>query len=192
MSPRGKLFILSGTTGAGKNSVLTLFLQQTTYTFTRVVTYTTREPRAGEVDGKDYHFVTDEKFDELIAQNFFLEWAHVHSSKYGTPQQAVMDILEHGEHVFLQIDVQGALEVKEKMPKTILIFIKAESLDIIRDRYIKRQGGIDPDFETRLASAKKELPLAEQYDYQIINKENKLSEAAAELTSIVDKEIQQA
>lgn len=187
----GKLFIVSGTTGAGKNTILKEYLNITTHTFTRVITYTTREARENEVNGVDYHFVSDAEFDDLIKQNFFLEWAHVHSNRYGTPRPRVEEILKKSENVFLQIDVQGALTIKKQKPETVLIFVKTESMDIIRKRYIKRQGALDPDFEVRLQSAEKELPLADQYNYQIINKEDKIEEAVQDLQRIVDKELMQ-
>jgi len=185
----GKIIIISGTTASGKTSVVEKYLENTNLPFARIITCTTRHKRPNEKNGKDYHFFTDEKFDQAIANDEFLEWAHVHKKRYGTPKKSVQEELAKGNNVILIIDVQGALNIKENNPEAILIFIKTENFDQIKERIISRENKIPDDLETRLESAKKELALANEYNYQIINKENKLDEAATELNEVINREL---
>lgn len=184
----GKLFIISGTTGAGKNTIVSEFLKNTDLPFAKITTYTTRPPRPGEKQGVDYHFVTEEEFDDLIKQGVFLEWARVHNHKYGSPKKDVAKALTQGKNVILIIDVQGALVVKKLMPEAVLIFITLENFSEIENRFLKRHGQKTPELKTRLESAKKELKEIKKYDYTIINYTDKLPEAVKELEKIIKKE----
>lgn len=185
----GKLFIISGTTGAGKNTVVSEYLKNSKIPFAKIITYTTRPPRKNETDSVDYHFVSENKFDELIAKNTFLEWARVHDHKYGSPQADINQALKQGKNVILIIDVQGALAIKKIMPEAVLVFITLENFEEIKKRFVKRQGQITPELKIRLESAQNELKLAKKYNYQIINFENKLSKTVAELDKIITTEI---
>jgi len=185
----GKLFIISGTTGAGKNTIVAEFLKNTKIPFAKIITYTTRPPRPGETQGVDYHFVSENEFADLIKQGVFLEWAKVHDHKYGSPKKDVLKALEQGQNVILIIDVQGALAVKKSMPEAILIFITLENFSEIEKRFLKRHGQVTPELNIRLQSAKKELEQINKYDYKIINYTDQLPEAVNNLADIINKEI---
>ncbi len=185
----GKIIIISGTTASGKTTVVQKFLEQTKLPFVKIVTSTTRKKRKGETDGIDYNFLTKKEFEKQIKEKKFLEWAQVHNNYYGTPLSSVQEELNKGNNVILIIDVQGALAVKEKLPEAILIFIKLENFEQIKERIIKRHNGIPKDLDTRLQSAKKELEVANLYNYQIINHENKIDNTVAELNDAINREI---
>ncbi len=185
----GKIIVISGTTASGKTTVVEKFLEKTTLPFAKITTNTTRKKRKGEKNGIDYNFLSDKEFDKSIANNELLEWAHVHGQRYGSPKAAVDAELASGNNVILIIDVQGALDIKDQMPEAILIFIKTENFEQISERIIKRHDGAPQDLDTRLESAKKELALADQYNYQIINKEEKIDEAVEELNEVLNREL---
>lgn len=186
---KGKLFIISGTTGAGKNTIVAKFLKNTKIPFAKIITYTTRPPRPGEKPDIDYHFVSEKKFNDLIKQGIFLEWAKVHNHKYGSPKKDILNALKQGINVILIIDVQGALAIKKSMPEAILIFITLENFSEIEKRFLKRHGQKTPELNIRLKSAQKELEQIDKYDYKIVNYANKVSDAVKNLKKIIKKEI---
>lgn len=185
MNQQSNIFIISGTTGAGKNTVVKAFLEKTDLPFVKIITYTTRPPRRHELNGRDYHFVTEEEFVRLRASGVFLEWAKVHKDYYGTPKKDVIDALKQGNNVMLIVDVQGAKHIKKIMPSAILIFITLENFAEIKKRFIKRHGHITPDLAIRLQSAQNELKEAAHYDYTIVNYAGRLDETVRKFEKII-------
>ena len=131
----GKLYVISGPSGAGKGTLRELALNNIE-NLVYSISCTTRHPRENDVDGKTYRFITHDDFNSRIKQNLFLEYAHVHDNLYGTLKKDVMNELESGKNVLLEIDVQGALQVKKQMPEAVLIFIDVPSIDELEKRFI--------------------------------------------------------
>ncbi len=181
---RGRLYVISGPSGTGKGTVCTELLREIGNEFS--VSMTTREPREGETDGKDYFFVTREVFLENIEAGNFLEYATVFDNLYGTPKDMVMNRLERGRNVILDIDVQGGLQVKKTMPEAVLIFILPPSLAELRRRLEGRGTETPEKIESRLSQALNEIRLIGEYDYYIVN-DNK-EEAVAKAKSIMSAE----
>ncbi len=164
----GKLFILSGPSGVGKGTLRENALKN----FNNLVysiSCTTREPREGETNGVEYRFISRDEFEQGINNNLFLEYARVHENYYGTLKSDVIQELESGKNVLLEIDVQGALQVREKMNDSILIFIAPPSIEELSRRLINRNTETQHDLNIRLANAAKELELANKYDYIVVN-----------------------
>ncbi len=131
--------------------------------------FTTRAPREGEQDGVDYHFVGRQKFKDMIERNDFLEWAEVHGNMYGTSLSELESLLEEGYDTLLDIDVQGASQIRERVKRGTFIFVLPPSLDVCRERLLKREGDATEDIELRMENAKREMEEVEHYDYIIIN-----------------------
>ena len=181
---KGRLYVISGPSGTGKGTVCGELLKEIGNEFS--VSMTTREPREGEVHGKDYYFVTREVFLESVEAGNFLEYATVFDNLYGTPKDMVMNRLERGRNVILDIDVQGGLQVKKAMPEAVLIFILPPSLTELRRR-LEGRGTEDPEkVEKRLGEALNEIRLIGEYDYYIVN--NDIDEAVALARSIIAAE----
>ena len=177
----GKLFVLSGPSGVGKGTLREHALKN----FDNLVysiSCTTREPREGETNGVEYRFISREEFERGINQNLFLEHARVHENYYGTLKSDVIQELDTGKNVLLEIDVQGALQVREKMNKAILIFIAPPSLEELSRRLINRHTESQHDLRVRLSNAEKELKLADKYDYIVVNDD--LEKASRKLQEI--------
>lgn len=180
---RGHLFVISAPSGAGKTTILKPILAQIP-AIGFSVSHTTRQPRPGEIDGKDYFFVDVEQFLTLQKEGDFLEWAEVHGNYYGTSQQAVMEALARGRDVILDIDVQGANQLHSHQDLTpTFIFIAPPSLAELERRLTNRQTETAATITLRLQNAKQELQAAEQYDYTIVN--DNLEHARAMLTAII-------
>ena len=180
----GKLFVISGPSGAGKGTLREKALSDVE-NLVYSISCTTRKPREGETDGVQYRFITHEKFEEDIKKNLFLEYAHVHADYYGTLKADVIKELESGKNVLLEIDVQGALQVREKIKEAILIFIAPPSLEELEKRLRERHSETEENLKLRLSNAKKELELKNKYDYVIINDD--LEKAASELRNLIVK-----
>ena len=164
---KGRLYVISGPSGTGKGTVCGELLKEIGNEFS--VSMTTREPREGEVHGKDYYFVTREVFLESVEAGNFLEYATVFDNLYGTPKDKVMNRLERGRNVILDIDVQGGLQVKKAMPEAVLIFILPPSLEELRRRLEGRGTESAEKIEKRLGQALNEIKLIGEYDYYIVN-----------------------
>lgn len=166
----GSLIVLSGPSGAGKGTILNELLKlDDNLRFS--VSMTTREPRSGEVDGINYFFVTKEQFEEEIKNNNFLEYAIVHSNYYGTPKSKVEEYINEGHDVILDIDIQGALRVKETNPDAIFVFIMPPSMKELRDRLVKRGTESKDKIVERFKNAYKEINEIKKYNYVVINDE---------------------
>ena len=177
----GKLFILSGPSGAGKGTICKELLAQTDLELS--VSMTTRAPREGEIHGVHYFFVSEDEFVDRINNDGFLEHAQVYGRRYGTPKEPVIEKLERGIDVILEIDIQGALKVKENYPDGVFIFILPPSMAELRKRLTGRGTETAEAIEMRLGETLKELSFIEKYDYCVVNGE--LDEAVARVKSIV-------
>ncbi|MEZ8221523.1 guanylate kinase [Candidatus Fervidibacteria bacterium JGI MDM2 JNZ-1-D12] len=182
---KGRLFVVSGPSGVGKGTVVAEILKRLP-NLKRAVTYTTRQPRQGEVQGKDYRFITHEEFERLKEQGAFLEWAEVYGNFYGSPKHEVEQLLSSGHDVVLVLDVQGALAVKRQIPEAVLIFLEPPSLCELRRRLEAR--GTDPPeaIERRMAKAKWEMEQASKFDHIVLN--DKLEDAVRELVKLMKRE----
>ena len=164
---KGLLIVLSGPSGCGKGTMVAEILKRGDCAVS--VSATTRAPREGEVDHVHYHFITREEFERRIAEDGFLEHAQYVGNYYGTPRKEVEEMRAQGKHVILEIEVQGAFQIREKCPDAILVFTIPPTLDELRRRLHKRGTETEEVIEQRVALAAEELPLAKQYDYIILN-----------------------
>ena len=168
MSDRGILIVLSGPSGAGKGTICAALRQQMP-NLVYSVSMTTRAPRVGEEEGVSYFFRDKEEFQRLIKEDAFLEYAQVYDNFYGTPKQHVMDLLSEGKSVILEIDIQGAMQVKERFSEAVFIYIVPPSLDILSNRLRDRGTDAADVIDKRLSKASSELALAHRYDYIVVN-----------------------
>ena len=184
-----KLFVLSGSSGVGKGTVLKGFLEKNP-DFMLSISCTSKKPRTGEVDGVNYFFISKEEFETCIQENKFLEWAEFAGNFYGTKKKYINQCLEEGKNVILEIDTQGALQVKKQMPEAVLIFICPPSFEALENRLRGRHTEDEATIQKRLEEVKKELERAEKFDYKIVN--DRLEDAISRLEKIVKGEIQNA
>ena len=165
---RGKLLVISGPSGAGKGTVCKRLLEDLD-NLRFSVSMTTRSPRKGEVEGKNYYFVSREEFEKGIKSDSFLEYARVFDNYYGTPKEMVMQALNDGIDVVLEIDTQGALQVKERFEEAILIFILPPSMKELRNRIVNRATEDEDKIAKRLGEAIGEIRSSTEYDYIVLN-----------------------
>ena len=189
MANRGKLFVVSGPAGAGKSEIVKTLLKKHP-DVQLSVSCTTRAPRPGEVDGVSYHFVTEERFQQLIDENAFYEWAHVHQNRYGTLKSAVEKGLDEGHDMILEIDVQGCLQVLEQNPDATGVFVCPPSRENLEKRLRNRGTETEESIRVRLNNVASEVATAYRYDYVIIHQDwadvpNALEIAADELYAII-------
>jgi len=181
----GLLIVLSGPSGVGKGTVCSLLrTEQPDIIYS--VSATTRKPRNGEVDGINYFFKTKEEFKHMIKHDQLLEYAQYVDNYYGTPRSFVEDMIKQGKDVILEIEVQGALKVKEKYPDGIFIFLMPPSLAELKNRIIHRGTESDDSLLHRMNAAKEELQMMKHYDYAVVNDE--VSNAVARIQSIIEAE----
>lgn len=178
---KGLLIVVSGPSGCGKGSILSEIVKNDSIFYS--VSATTRPPREGEIDGVHYHFISKETFEESIAENGMLEYATYCENFYGTPKKKVEDMLNSGKDVILEIEVNGAMKIKESCPHAVFIFILPPSIKELRRRLNKRGTETDEIVEKRINEATREILLAEEYDYIMINGD--LNEAILEFSSIL-------
>ena len=181
----GHLYVISAPSGTGKTSLVKALIEKDPSIRLSVST-TTREPRASEVNGKDYFFVKKEDFDKQINNNEFLEWAYVYGNFYGTSATLVKNSISRGEKVLLEIDWQGAFQIKQRYNKSTLtlIFVVPPSLEILKERLQKRGQDKVSVIAERLAAAKEEMAKSDNFDYVIIN--DKFDTAVSELYRIIN------
>jgi guanylate kinase len=183
MKERGLLIVLSGPSGVGKGTVRKALFSQPDVQLQYSISVTTRKPREGEVDGVDYFFKTREEFEEMIKQNQLLEWAEYVGNYYGTPIDYVEKTLNEGKDVFLEIEVQGALKVKEVFPEGLFIFLMPPSLSELKNRIVTRGTESEELIENRLKVAKEEIEMMDAYDYVVEN--DKVELAVERIKAIV-------
>jgi guanylate kinase len=181
----GYLVVISAPSGGGKTSIIRGILNTQPSDFKYSISMTTRPPRPGERHGRDYFFISDEEFQKKIRENGFVEWAVVHNHHYGTPRIKLEKWLAAGKFVIMDLDVQGGLNVKKTYgEQAILIFIEPPSMESLQARLRGRNTDSQADIDVRLQAAKREMAMAEQYDYTIIN--NELQDTVKQVTAIID------
>ena len=182
---KGLLILISGPSGTGKGTVCDL-LRQKHPEISYSISATTRQPRPGEQDGVNYYFYSREKFQEMIAKGQLLEWAEVYGNFYGTPKQQVIDRLEAGEDILLEIDTQGALNVMKLMPDGLFIFLLPPSLEELASRLKGRGTETEESLRRRLGAAVDEIKLATKYRYVVIN--DQVEKAQETIANIIEVE----
>ncbi len=186
---RGNLFVISGPSGAGKGTLVTRLLKETPDARLSI-SATTRQPREGEIDGVHYHFKTREQFMDLVENDGLLEWAEFAGNCYGTPRSFVEECIAEGFQVILEIEVQGAFQVKEKLPEAYLVFIEPPSLEELEARLRGRGTETEDAIQRRLETAKVELSRKMEYDIRLVNDD--LEQAVQDLVAIVNAKAEQA
>ena len=164
---RGRLIVISGFSGAGKGTVVKRLVEK--YNYSLSISATTREPREGEVDGRDYYFKTVDEFKSLIDYNGFIEWAQYVENYYGTPRKFVEEELAEGKDVILEIEVQGAMNIKSQYPDAMLIFITTKDIVTLKDRLVGRGSESADVVEKRIRRAAEEAETMPSYEYIIVN-----------------------
>jgi guanylate kinase len=164
----GNLFVVAAPSGAGKSSLVKALMELDTRVVPSI-SHTTRPPRGQEVHGREYYFVSNETFDQMVIQNNFLEWAKVHGNRYGTSKHAIEQRMAQGVDVVLEIDFQGAIQVKRIFPNAVLIFILPPSWEELRSRLERRAEDTAEVIELRIQNASSEMAHAHEFDFVIIN-----------------------
>ena len=185
ISRRGTLFVVSAPSGAGKTTLcreMRLRLPDLAYS----VSYTTRAPRPGEVDGADFHFVSEPRFRDMLRAGEFAEWAKVHTHLYGTPAPALEAALRDGYDVLLDIDTQGARQLRARYPHGLFVFVVAPSMKELELRLLERKSDAPQEISRRLGRAVEEIAAWREYDYLIVNRH--LDEAVRQLACIIEAE----
>lgn len=180
---RGLLIVLSGPSGVGKGTVRKELFKQPNTNYEYSISMTTRKPREGEVDGVDYFFKTREEFEKLIEEGKLLEYAEFVGNYYGTPLDYVNETLDAGRDVFLEIEVQGAAQIREKVPEALFIFLAPPSLSELEKRLIGRGTETEEIIQKRIETAKEELEMMSLYDYVVENDE--IQKACEKINAII-------
>ncbi|MGY3815407.1 guanylate kinase [Globicatella sulfidifaciens] len=183
---RGLLIILSGPSGVGKGTVRAAIFKDNKFNYVYSVSATTRQSRPGEVDGVDYYFVSKEQFKQYIEEDALLEYAEYVGNYYGTPIQKIEENLAAGNDVFLEIEVQGALKVRERMPEGIFIFLAPPSLDELKSRITGRGTDREDVILERMQMAKEEIEMMQHYDYVVVN--DTVEHAVEKVNAIIQSE----
>ena len=186
MTKRGLLIVLSGPSGVGKGTVRAAIFSKGEQKFVYSISATTRQPRTGETDGVDYFFKTREEFEQMIQNKQLLEYAEYVGNYYGTPLEYVENTLEQGKDVFLEIDVQGAIQVRELMPDGVFIFLTPPDLNELESRIVNRGTDSDEVIAKRMKTAREELELMKYYDYSVVN--DTVNNAVQKIEAIIQTE----
>ena len=184
---RGTLVVLSGPSGTGKGTVCGVVRNHLGDAVRYSISATTRKPRTGEEHGREYFFFSKEEFEALRDQNGFLEWAQVYDNYYGTPRAFVEEVLASGKDCILEIDPQGALQVRKATDEAVLVFIAPPSLEELRNRLTGRGTESAQEVEKRLSCAESELAYRDKYDYIIVNDDVETAAAKMEAILLAEK-----
>lgn len=185
LKDEGILLVVSGPTGAGKGTICNA-IRKIYPDLEYSISMTTRAPRKGETEGVSYFFRNDAEFEELIKEDAFLEYARVYDHYYGTPKKYALDKIQSGRSVLLEIDIQGAMQVKKRYPKGVFVYIVPPSLEILSKRIHERGTDSEEVIQSRLARITSELSLAHQYDYIVVN--DVLEDAIHKTCAIIEAE----
>lgn len=186
MTKRGLLIVLSGPSGVGKGTVRAAIFSKGEQKFVYSISATTRLPRTGETDGVDYFFKTREEFEQMIQNKQLLEYAEYVGNYYGTPLEYVENTLAKGKDVFLEIDVQGAIQVRDLMPDGVFIFLTPPDLNELETRIVNRGTDSDEVIAKRMKTAREELELMKYYDYSVVN--DTVDNAVQKIEAIIQTE----
>jgi guanylate kinase len=186
MENKGRLFVISGPSGAGKGTICGRVMEALGDSASLSISATTRDPRPGEEDGVSYFFLSKDEFRSRIDADGFLEYAEVYGNYYGTPRENVMNKLNSGCDVFLEIDIQGAMQVRDSYPEGVFIFILPPSGDVLRERITGRATDADDVIDLRMSKAADEISYADRYDYAVVNDD--IEKAVADVLAIVRAE----
>lgn len=181
----GFLLVLSGPSGAGKGTVSTALMEESEDIIFSI-SLTTRKPRPTEIDGENYFFVDEQEFERMVRDDELLEYAKVHNNYYATPKKFVFEQIKKGEIVLLEIDVQGALQIKKKYKNAIFIFLLPPNMEELKSRIVKRGTEKPEDIDTRFNNAFKELDFVGEYDYFVVN--NTVEQAVIDIKNIIAAE----
>ena len=183
---KGRLFAFSAPSGSGKTTLVQNLLRKIP-NLVFSISATTRDRRRNETNGVDYFFLTEEEFKEKINRNEFVEWEKFYGYYYGTLKEFVNNIIESGKSVVLEVDVKGAIKIKESYPDSVLIFISPPDIEELKRRLAERNTETEKDFKKRIERAQMELSYKDKFDYLVIN--NNLESAKADVIKIVNKEL---
>ncbi len=189
MNKQGLLIVISGFSGAGKGTAMKRLIEKYD-SYALSISATTRKPRTGEVDGREYFFKTVEEFEQMIAQDALIEHACYVGNYYGTPRAYVEQQMQNGKNVILEIEIQGALNIKKQYPDAVLIFVTPPSADALKERLIGRGTEEMSVIESRLSRASEESQGVENYGYIVVNEDNKLEECVDSIHGIICAEQQ--
>jgi len=184
---RSLVIVLSGPSGAGKDAVLTR-MKELGYPLEYITTVTTRPQRANERDNVDYHFISMERFQEMISRKELLEWANVYGNWYGVPKEAVKQALDKGQDVIVKVDVQGAATIKKILPQAIFIFLMPPSMEELLIRLKQRHTELPSDLALRLKTAGEEMKKLPLFDYIVINRWDEIDLAMSDIKAIITAE----
>ena len=182
-SKKPLLFVLSGLSGVGKDTVL-IKLEQSGFPPIHVITVTTRQKRASEKDGEHYHFISDEEFREMVSNNELLEHAVVYGNSYGVPREPVKRALDSGEDVIIKVDVQGALTIKKTVPEAVFIFLAPPSMEDLVTRLKQRHTESKEELGLRIRTAEEELQHIPIFDYIVVNRQGEVNRAVSDIKAI--------
>jgi len=184
---RPLLIVLSGASGAGKDAILTR-MKELDYPLQYITTVTTRPRRAKERDNVDYHFISMERFQEMIAGNELLEWANVYGNWYGVPNQPVKQALDKVQDIIVKVDVQGAASIRKILPQAVFIFLMPPSMEELALRLKKRHTEPPFDLALRLKTAEEEIKQLPLFDYMVVNKPDEIDLAVSQIKAIITVE----
>jgi guanylate kinase len=179
---KGLMVIISAPSGAGKTSILKRILAEI-HGSTFSVSHTTRAPRSSEIEGRDYYFIDDRKFDRMISEDQFAEWAVVHGFRYGTSRTEIDRLRKSGSLILFEVDYQGGINLKNKYPEAVSIFIVPPSVEVLRNRLIKRGTETPDQINLRIQDAAEELKFAKYYDFIVEN--NDIEKAVNDVKAII-------
>ena len=181
---QGRLLVLSGPGGVGKSTIVNELKKYPEFFFS--VSATTRAPRNGEIDGEAYHFVSESEFERMINDGEFLEWANFAGHKYGTPTTPVEVALSSGKHVLLEIEIEGARQIRCARPEALLIFLKPPSFEELEERIRGRRTDSEERIQARLELAREEMAAASEFDHVVVN--HRVEEVVAALVSLATRQ----